>query len=1004
MQRSGPDSSEPPHPLGYWSRTFSALEQRMLATHERELCAVMEGLEYFQVIILGDNLEVWCDHRPLEHLLSQPHLTAKQARWMHRISPFLPFKFEYVSGKSPAMGIADALSRKDADHGKTTLGPLREVLPELARTIVAGEGFPQEGIKEHMVALNHLMAPRQPQPGSRRMNVLILCAGSSRSVERYIRSRNRQAMIVTLDIDPDCCPTICGSVRDWEKLLADAGLADIKWDLIWGCPPCTDFSQAKTRRTRNLRTALAVVQAVLGCIQQLQPRWWVLENPASGPQALHLQTLMKEYEPLRTVTTYCWYNCLYRKMTSFWNNFGAQLREPCKPTDPCPCLQAFGYHPFTAQSGPSKSGALGMGSARAVEGYPEWLLCALLDPLLGTQRPLYTLQPEPASGEEDEDLSGEVLPGDAGPSRSSTPPPTGNEEPGAERESGSQDTRTEGPIPGEEVEGVPDLDTVPLLQEIRRAQQEDPIWRHLQHRRRLTLVVPESEDPESETEEVSTPTEEQTVWETRYELRDGLVRLKEDGRIYIPDKEALKDDIVGIAHGIGHFGENKTYAVVSKYLYWPHMRNEVRRRVAGCKVCGKKKIHRKPHAGTLQPLPVPKEPWTHLSIDFLSGLPQVIRHRVQPTLKHPEGFVWSLSQEPEWAVNSIFVITDRYSKAVRLHACNKNCTGGNVLEWLKQDVFRCFGWPQKIVCDNDIRFGDHFKAYLRERGVDITPTSAFHPPTNGLVERFNSTILNTLRCLCNGLEEQWPSYLPDVEFAINSSPASHRESPYAMFLQFPPRDAMARAIGMGSAGGRGIRGSDAVHELVRARLEEARGQMKKQFDKRHPPLVLRPGDLVYLRRSSLGWGRVLQEDRVGGPGSKLRSPFLGPFRVIRKKRNCQTYVIETDERAKGNAWHVSHLVKAKPAHSLEDQPECNWVPNAVLAARRDLFNNIRYLTRWVGMEGHSWELATDLYQRPEGKKLVWRFRRLTHEVVPASIRGDAYLASQGSAWKTEYVG
>ena len=75
-----------------------------------------------------------------------------------------------------------------------------------------------------------------------------------------------------------------------------------------------------------------------------------------------------------------------------------------------------------------------------------------------------------------------------------------------------------------------------------------------------------------------------------------------------------------------------------------------------------------------------------------------------------------------------------------------------------------------------------------------------------------------------------------------------------------------------------------------------------------------------------------------------------------------------------------------------------------MAARRDLFNNIRYLTRWVGMEGHSWELATDLYQRPEGKKLVWRFRRLTDDVVPASITGDAYLASQGSTWKTEYVG
>ena len=56
--------------------------------------------------------QVWCDHKPLMHLMDQPHLTAKQARWIHRIAPYLPFKFVYVPGSSAAMGVADALSRK----------------------------------------------------------------------------------------------------------------------------------------------------------------------------------------------------------------------------------------------------------------------------------------------------------------------------------------------------------------------------------------------------------------------------------------------------------------------------------------------------------------------------------------------------------------------------------------------------------------------------------------------------------------------------------------------------------------------------------------------------------------------------------------------------------------------------------------------------------------------------------------------------------------------------
>ena len=54
----------------------------------------MEGLEYFHTVILHWHLEVWCDHKPLMHLMDQPHLTAKQARWIHRLSPYLPFTSE----------------------------------------------------------------------------------------------------------------------------------------------------------------------------------------------------------------------------------------------------------------------------------------------------------------------------------------------------------------------------------------------------------------------------------------------------------------------------------------------------------------------------------------------------------------------------------------------------------------------------------------------------------------------------------------------------------------------------------------------------------------------------------------------------------------------------------------------------------------------------------------------------------------------------------------------
>jgi len=62
-------------------------------------------------------------------------------------------------------------------------------------------------------------------------------------------------------------------------------------------------------------------------------------------------------------------------------------------------------------------------------------------------------------------------------------------------------------------------------------------------------------------------------------------------------------------------------------------------------------------------------------------------------------------------------------------------------------------------------------------------------------------VLNVLRCLCNGLPHQWPSILPEVEFAINSTPSVTGQTPFSMFLQFPPRDPLERALGLNAAGG-----------------------------------------------------------------------------------------------------------------------------------------------------------------------------------------------------------
>ena len=96
---------------------------------------------------------------------------------------------------------------------------------------------------------------------------------------------------VTVDYDPKYSPDILTDVLVWEYW-KDFQPGD--FDLIVCCPPCTEFSQAQTRRARNLQYADSLVQKGLEIIHFLQPEKWILENPQTG--LLKSRSFMKGYQ------------------------------------------------------------------------------------------------------------------------------------------------------------------------------------------------------------------------------------------------------------------------------------------------------------------------------------------------------------------------------------------------------------------------------------------------------------------------------------------------------------------------------------------------------------------------------------------------------------------------------------------------------------------------------------------------------------------------------------
>ena len=158
--------------------------------------------------------------------------------------------------------------------------------------------------------------------------------------------------VISVDLDPTFNPDLCMSVLDIPLDMWPEGY----FDVIWASPPCTQFSKAKTMGERDLEGADALVLHTLTLIRVLKPKYWFLENPASG--LLKARSFMRDL-PYADVT-YCRYapDWGYRKATRIWTNADVWTPRPICAKD-CAAMvrSACGWrHRCTAQRGPSYPG------------------------------------------------------------------------------------------------------------------------------------------------------------------------------------------------------------------------------------------------------------------------------------------------------------------------------------------------------------------------------------------------------------------------------------------------------------------------------------------------------------------------------------------------------------------------------------------------------------------------------------------------------------------------
>jgi hypothetical protein len=230
------------------------------------------------------------------------------------------------------------------------------------------------------------------------------------------------------------------------------------------------------------------------------------------------------------------------------------------------------------------------------------------------------------------------------------------------------------------------------------------------------------------------------------EVRNGYLYYRD--RPYVPDDDELYAELTRLCHEIpaaGHPGRARTYQILSRDYYWPGMSSYVRRWVRNCHVCSRTKPSRRGHQGLLQPLPTPDRAWDYITMDFVTYLPKC------------QGY------------DAILVVVDRLTKLRHYIPCHTTDGAEEVARLFTKNIFRLHGRPIDIVSDRDAKFMSDFWQHLSRRlKIKSSPSTAYHPETDGQTERLNAILEGHLRSYVSYLQDDWVEWLPLAEFSANS--------------------------------------------------------------------------------------------------------------------------------------------------------------------------------------------------------------------------------------------
>ena len=192
----------------------------------------------------------------------------------------------------------------------------------------------------------------------------------------------------------------------------------------------------------------------------------------------------------------------------------------------------------------------------------------------------------------------------------------------------------------------------------------------------------------------------------------------------------------------GHFATEAMFTKIKARYYWPQYYEDIKKYVESCDACQRRGRSKK--NTLLHPIPV-HSPFYQIGIDFVGPLPRTQRGK-----------------------KYIIVAMDYLTKWPEARAVSE-ATADATVNFIYEQIICQHGCPQIILSDRGTHFNNQMVKKLMEKfKINHLLSTPYHPQTNGLVERFNRTLCESLAKL-SLKNNDWDLYIAPTLFAYRTT-------------------------------------------------------------------------------------------------------------------------------------------------------------------------------------------------------------------------------------------